>query len=162
MIAKRINRVRCVLAHHNRYLLVQHNNRLPEYFGKWGLLGGILESAEDPAVGLRRELAEEFQIRIGNVVLLGDWEYRHESHRVFGCQMHGGIETYDSNEILDITWLTYDGVVDFAEAGKLHTGFELAAISEFRSRAAGRLARVVKISRMSTGCATQHAASSIS
>ena len=135
MIAERISRVRCVLARNHRYLLVQHNNRLPENFGKWGLPGGVLNIAEEPATGLRRELAEEFQIDVGGVALLGDWEYRDETHRVFGCQFKSRIESYDTNEILDIVWLTYEGVVGYAEAGQLHTGFELEAITEFRSRA---------------------------
>ncbi len=134
MIAERISRVRCVLARNNRYLLVQHNNRLPENFGKWGLPGGVLDVGEEPTTGLRRELAEEFQLDIGDVVLLGDWEYRDETHRVFGCEIDDPIESYDTNEILDIVWLTYDGVVGFAEAGQLHTGFELEAITEFWGR----------------------------
>lgn len=134
MIAERINRVRCVLARNFRYLLVQHNNRLPENIGKWGLPGGILDVAEEPITGLRRELTEEFQIGIGDVVLLGDWEYRDENHRVFGCYFEGRIEYYDSNEILEINWLTYDGVVHLTESGQLHTGFELDAITEFRNQ----------------------------
>ncbi len=134
MIAERISRVRCVLARNHRYLLVQHNNRLPENFGKWGLPGGGLDNGEEPTIGLRRDLVEEFQIRVGNVVLLGDWDYRYETHRVFGCEIESHIEFYDTNEILDIVWLTYDGVVGFAEAGQLHTGFELEAIRQFRSR----------------------------
>ena len=85
MIAERISRVRCVLARHQHYLLVQHKNRRPENFGKWGLPGGVLNFAEEPNTGLRRELAEEFQIDIGDVVLLGDWAYQDETHRVFGA-----------------------------------------------------------------------------
>ena len=134
MIAERISRVRCVLEQNHRYLLVQHNNRLPENLGKWGLPGGVLDIAEEPTNGLRRELSEEFQIDIGDVVLLGDWEYRDETHRVFGCQFEGCIEFYDTNEILAIVWLAYDGVVGLAKDGQLHTGFELEAITEFRSR----------------------------
>ena len=130
----RRSRVRCVLARNERYLLVQHNNRLPENIGKWGLPGGILGVAEEPTTGLRRELAEEFQIGIGDVVLLGDWEYRDETHRVFGCEIEDPIKSYDTNEILDIVWLTYAGVVGFAETEQLHTGFELEAITRFRSR----------------------------
>lgn len=132
MIAKTINRVRCVLARKDRYLLVLHNNRLPENYGKWGLPGGVLDGGEEPTTGLRRELKEEFQIAIGNVVLLGDWEYRDEIHRVFGGQFEGRIEYYDTNEILEIVWLTYEGVVGFVKSGKLHTGFELEAIEEHR------------------------------
>ena len=134
MITKAINRVRCVLVHNDRYLLVLHNNRLPENYGKWGLPGGVLDNDENPITGLHRELKEEFQITVGNVVLLGDWEYRDEIHRVFSGQFNGRIEHYDANEILDIVWLTYDGVVGFVKAGKLHTGFELEAIEEYRKQ----------------------------
>lgn len=134
MTAKAINRVRCVLASNDRYLLVLHNNRLPENYSKWGLPGGILDNGEEPTTGLRRELKEEFQIRIGSIVMLGDWEYRNEIHRVFGCEIRERIDSYDTNEILEILWLTYDEVVAFVEAEKLHTGFELDAIREFRDR----------------------------
>ncbi len=77
---------------------------------------------------------EEFRIVIGNVMMLGDWEYRNEIHRVFGGQFEDRIEHYDANEILDIVWLAYDDVVRFVKAGKLHTGFELEAIDEFRKQ----------------------------
>lgn len=134
MTVKAINRVRCVIARSHCYLLVQHNNRLPDNHGKWGLPGGVLDNGEEPTIGLRRELKEEFQIGIGNIVLLGDWEYRDEIHRVFGCEIKGRIDSYDTNEILDIVWLTYDEVVSFVEAGKFHTGFELEAIEEYRKQ----------------------------
>ena len=96
--------------------------------------GGVLDSSEEPTTGLRRELAEEFQIGVDVVVLLGDWEYRDETHRVFSCETEGRLECYDPIEILDIVWLTYDGVVGFAEAAQLHTGYELEATTEFKSR----------------------------
>lgn len=134
MMAKAINRVRCVLARNDRYLLVLHNNRLPENFGKWGLPGGVLDGGEEPAVGIRRELKEEFEIGIGPVVLLGDWDYRDEIHRVFGCEIRESIDFYDTNEILEIAWLTFNDVVGFFETEKLHTGFELDAITKFRGR----------------------------
>lgn len=133
MTVKVINRVRCVLARNDHYLLVLHNNRLPENYGKWGLPGGVLDEGEEPSIGLRRELHEEFQLAVENVALLGDWEYRNETHRVFGCEISGRIEFYDEDEILDIDWLTYDGVVGLVEDGKLHTGFELEAIEKFRN-----------------------------
>lgn len=134
MITKTIHRVRCVLASNDRYLLVLHNNRLPENYGKWGLPGGVLENDEEPTTGLRRELDEEFRIAVGDVVLLGDWKYRDEVHRVFGAQFDGSIRHYDANEVLDIAWATYDAVVSLEEAGKLHTGFELGAIREYRQQ----------------------------
>ncbi len=133
MIAKTINRVRCVLVRNYHYLLVLHNNRLPENYGKWGLPGGVLDEGEEPSIGLRRELHEEFQLAVDNVALLGDWEYRNEIHRVFGCEIEGRIKFYDPDEILEIEWLTYDGVVGLVEDEKLHTGFELEAIEKFRN-----------------------------
>jgi 8-oxo-dGTP pyrophosphatase MutT (NUDIX family) len=97
------------------------------------LPGGVLDKGEEPTIGLRRELHEEFQLAVDNVALLGDWEYRNEIHRVFGCEIEGRIEFYDPDEILDIEWLTYDGVVGLVEDEKLHTGFELEAIEKFRN-----------------------------
>jgi 8-oxo-dGTP pyrophosphatase MutT (NUDIX family) len=113
---------------------VLHNNRLPENYGKWGLPGGVLDKGEEPSTGLRRELYEEFQLAVDSVVVLGDWGYRNEIHRVFGCEIDGRIKFYDPDEILAIDWLTYDGVVGLVENGKLHTGFELEAIERFRNQ----------------------------
>lgn len=133
-----IARVRCVLMRAGRYLLAQHNSRRRERLGLWGLPGGRLRDAEKPKAGLRRELVEELGCRVPRLVRLGDWLHDGEQHRVFGCELDQPIETFAGDELLAIGWFAYEEIADLAVAGKLRTGFELAAITEFRRHHSGR------------------------
>lgn len=129
-----LSRVRCVLMREQRYLLAQHNSRRPENVGKWGLPGGRLANTEKPKAGLRRELFEELRLHVPYLRKLGNWQHRGETHRVFGCQIDRPVEWFDAGEIVGIGWFSFDEVVELSESGKLHTGFELSAITEFRTR----------------------------
>lgn len=129
-----MSRVRCVIAYEQRYLLARHNTRRREAFGKWGLPGGRLKALEDPKTGLRREILEELRFRVPYLTELGDWPHRGEIQRVFGCTVARGVEWFDQKELLAIEWLSYDDIVRLAAAEQLHTGFVLAAITEFRRR----------------------------
>src|SRR6187551_992119 len=113
-----IARVRCVLMRDGRYLLAQHNSRRRERIGRWGLPGGRLRPAEKPKACLRRELIEELGCEVPYLKRLGDW-------------LHG-------DELLAIGWFTYEETAELAAAGKLRTGFELAAIAEFRRHHSSR------------------------
>ena len=127
-----ITRVRCVLMRDGRYLLAQHNSRRRQKRGRWGLPGGRLRPPEKPKACLRRELVEELGCEAPYLVRLGDWLHDDELHRVFGCEIDEPIETFAGDELLAIGWFTYEETVELAVTGKLRTGFELAAITEFR------------------------------
>jgi 8-oxo-dGTP pyrophosphatase MutT (NUDIX family) len=129
-----IARVRCVLMRGDRYLLAQHNSRRRDSLGRWGLPGGRLRPGEKPKACLRRELVEELDCRVPSLVRLGDWLHDGEQHRVFGCELDEPIETFAGGELLAIGWFTYQEIAELALAHKLWTGFELAAITEFRRR----------------------------
>jgi 8-oxo-dGTP diphosphatase len=129
---KNVDRVRCVLASGGRYLLVQHNSRRPENKGKWALPGGRLKSREAPHTGLRRELGEELRLRLPYLVEIGDWWYKDENHRIFGSDVTAEITWFNTDEIVAIAWHTFEQVEQLAAAARLRTGFELAAIAEFR------------------------------
>jgi 8-oxo-dGTP pyrophosphatase MutT (NUDIX family) len=133
-----ISRVRCVLMHRQRYLLAQHNTRRSAHVRKWALPGGRLKGDEKPKACLRRELLEELDYRVSYLVKLGDWLHDNEQHRVFGCAIDERIATFNANELRAIGWFTFQEVIALAAAGKLRTGFELAAIAEFRRRHAPR------------------------
>lgn len=121
-----------------RYLLAQHNSRRREVLGRWGLPGGRLRDDEKPKACLRRELLEELGCAVPYLVRLGDWLHDGEQHCIFGCELDEPIETFDGNELLAIGWFTYEETAELAAAGKLRTGFELAAITEFRRHLAAR------------------------
>lgn len=129
-----IARVRCVLMHDGRYLLAQHNTQRRENLGKWALPGGRIKGAEKPKACLRRELEEELGCRVPYLVKLGDWRHQDEQQRVFGCELDEPINTFDAEELRAIGWFSYVEVAELAAARKLRTGFELAAIAEFRRR----------------------------
>jgi 8-oxo-dGTP pyrophosphatase MutT (NUDIX family) len=134
--SKNVDRVRCVLRHEQRYLLAQHNSRRPENRSRWGLAGGRVRGSEKPRACLRRELIEELGCRVPYLVELGDWRYRDETHRVYGCEIARTIDTFDRDELCAIAWFTYAEVVQLAAAGRLRTGFELPAIAEFEQQTA--------------------------
>lgn len=134
-----VDRVRCVLMREERYLLAQHNSRRRENRSRWGLAGGRVRGRENPLECLRRELMEELGCRVPYLIELGDWQHRDETHRIFGCEITQNIETFDADELCAIAWFTHEEVVQLASAGRLRTGFELAAIATFeRQRASGR------------------------
>jgi 8-oxo-dGTP pyrophosphatase MutT (NUDIX family) len=126
-----VGRVRCVLMREQRYLLAQHNSRRRENRSRWGLAGGRVRDRENPLECLRRELMEELGCRVPYLVELGDWQHRDETHRIFGCEIAQNIETFDTDELCAIAWFTHEEVAQLASAGRLRTGFELAAIAAF-------------------------------
>ena len=82
---------------------------------------------------------EELGCRVPYLIELGDWQHRGETHRIFGCEIAQNIETFDTDELCAIEWFTHAEVVQLASAGRLRTGFELAAIATFeRQRASLR------------------------
>jgi 8-oxo-dGTP pyrophosphatase MutT (NUDIX family) len=103
-----------------------------------GPAGWPLAAPEKPKACLRRELAEELGCRLPDLVRLGDWLHDGEQHRIFGCEIAGPIETFSAEELLAIGWFTYQEVAELTIARKLRTGFELAAIAEFRRHHYGR------------------------
>jgi 8-oxo-dGTP pyrophosphatase MutT (NUDIX family) len=129
-----IARVRCVLMQADRYLLAQHNSRRRDTIGQWGLPGGRLKDDEKPKAALRREIFEELGCRVPDLIRLGDWMYRNEQQRVFGCEIEKPIDKFDADELRAIGWFSYEEIIELARGRKLRMGFELAAIIEFQRR----------------------------
>lgn len=129
-----IDRVRCVLLKDQRYLLARHRSRRRENRNLWGLAGGRLRECENPQDCLRRELLEELDCRVAQLIEIGDFAHGDETHRVFACEITKPIETFDARELCAIAWFTYAEVVRLAAADRLRAGFELAAITTFERR----------------------------
>jgi len=132
-----VDRVRCVLRHGHRFMLVQPSAPGAATLGKWGLPGGRLEPLEDPLAGLRRELDEELKLAAPTLVELGDWRHGREKHRVFGCEIAHSTHWFNTEELAAMRWFTYADVAKLALSSRLHRGFELAAIRTYRIVAAG-------------------------
>lgn len=135
MALNRVPAVRAVVVHDRRFLLAQHHNHLPETIGKWGLPGGRIETSDTDLVGaLRRELNEEFAMTAEVVGFVAMYTYRERAHQIFVVRPHSITFVMKADEILNAEWLALDQVHDWHSNGRLHTGFELAAIRAAVSR----------------------------
>ncbi len=121
--------VRAVIRHGERYLIVQHNNQLPENVGKWGTPGGRIEASDiDHAAALRREMWEEFRLTVEIVGFIRTYAYGQRLHHVYLVIPSETRLEVDSNEVLATAWLTAGEIRTMHEAGRMHTGFELDAV----------------------------------
>lgn len=125
--------VRAVIQHDNRYLVVQHNFKLKENFGKWGIPGGRVDPGDDSRTAtLRRELYEEFGIGVDIVRFINIYPFKTRLHYVYHVRPHSTDLHIDPGEILGHAWLTLDEAAAWHAAGRFHTGFELDAITSSR------------------------------
>ena len=129
--AGQVTRVRCVLRSAGLFLLVRHRSWQKRHAKKWALPGGRVKRGEDPTSALRRELAEELEVCLPHFQTLMDCEQGGEIHRLYGCDIEGALVSIDTDEIADARWFTHRQVVELARAGRLHRGFELAAIEKY-------------------------------
>jgi 8-oxo-dGTP pyrophosphatase MutT (NUDIX family) len=131
MTKRTYHTVRCVLRNADRFLLVVHSNWQRVNRGRWGLPGGRIDWGEEPERTAHRELDEELGIRVPALIEVGDYPYKGALHRVYGGDFAGAITQFDDDELLEIGWHTLDDVVHLARNDKLHTGFELTAITDY-------------------------------
>jgi len=126
--------VRCILDLKGRYLLAVHNNYLPETIGKWGLPGGHIETGEAFEVTSEREMFEEFGLSLSDWQEVADYPYRGFLQKVLATKYEGSEAiTHDPKEILKLAWYSLEDIEGMHHADKLHTGFELEAITSYRT-----------------------------
>jgi len=133
----RYKTARCILYRDDQYLLAVHNRY---WFGaepRWGLPGGQIEWGESPAVTAARELEEELEVFVPDMIEVGAWSYKHALHMVFAAPLHDDIERYDDMELLEIRWFTEPEVAALKTRSSLHANYELEAIQRLRAKLDG-------------------------
>ena len=133
----RYKTARCILYRDDRYLLAVHNRYWHRAEQRWGLPGGQIEWGESPATAVARELEEELQIYVPDLMELGAWPYKRAMHMVFAAPLDEDIQDYDDVELLDIGWFTEAEVAGLKSRTALHADYELEAIRRLRARLAG-------------------------
>jgi 8-oxo-dGTP pyrophosphatase MutT (NUDIX family) len=129
--ARDVDRVRCVMRFRDEYLLLRHESWHRRNAKKWALPGGRVKHAESPIAAVRREILEELYLVLPDLVELGDFEQGGEIHRLYGCDILSRGRAFNTCEIAEVQWLDYAQIVRLALAGRLHRGFELAAINAY-------------------------------
>jgi 8-oxo-dGTP pyrophosphatase MutT (NUDIX family) len=133
----RYKTARCILFRDDHYLLAVHNRYWREAEHRWGLPGGQIEWGESPVTAATRELEEELQIYLPNLVEVGAYPYKRAMHMVFAAPLEQDIESYDDTELLDIRWFTEAEVAGLKARSALHADYELDAIRRLRVQLTG-------------------------
>ena len=133
---------RCILFREDRYLLADHHgttsarrkrhskHRTRNAAGaiKWGLPGGHVEWREKPADAARRELYEELNIHLGDMLSVGDYVYKQRLHAVFAAASDVTEFELDFSELAAVRWFSAQEVKRLADFDQLHAGYEYDAI----------------------------------
>ena len=98
------NGVKCLISDGEQILLVRHT------YGdrRWDLPGGTLRAGEDPEEGVRREMAEELGLELGELTVLGDLEvradHRADTLHLFQAELRDPPITLELAELSTAQW----------------------------------------------------------
>jgi len=124
---------RCILYRDDAYLLAVHSSFWRSKSPRWGLPGGGIEWRESPEQAARRELREELQVVVGDLLDLGDYSYKRANHRVLAAPYPHDIHEYDDRELLDIGWFSSEQIFTMEQQGRLHAGYEADALRKLQA-----------------------------
>ena len=97
----------------NKYLLVKE--RKEKYYGMYNIPAGHLEENELLIDGTKREIKEEtgYNVDVKGIVQVGDTEKF--TSFIFYCEIISEQESYNSDEILSVEWLSFDEIKNIVE-----------------------------------------------
>ena len=97
----------------NKYLLIKE--RKEKYYGMYNIPAGHLEENELLIDGAKREIKEEtgYTVDVKGIVQVGDTEKF--TSFIFYCEIISEQETYNSDEILSVEWLSLDEINNIAD-----------------------------------------------
>lgn len=127
-MAERYKTARCILYRDDHFLLAVHNSFWRASDRRWGLPGGQIEWREPPHVAAIRELDEELNVKVSDLLEIGAFSYKHALHMVYAAPFGGEIRDYDDQELVEIGWFDEAGVANFKNQRRLHAGYELEAV----------------------------------
>jgi 8-oxo-dGTP pyrophosphatase MutT (NUDIX family) len=119
---------RCILYRQDRFLLAVHGGFWGVQQQRWGLPGGQIERGEAPAVAAARELEEELNVYVQDLIEVGAYPYKRALHMVYAAPVSEPIRDWDESELIDVRWFTEADVAALKAQGELHANYELEAI----------------------------------
>lgn len=131
----RFKTARCILYRDDHYLLAIHN-RFWAGAQRWGLPGGQIEWGEAPHTAATRELEEELQVCVPELMEIGAYPYKRSLHMVYAAPLDEDILDYDDVELLDIRWFSETDIVSLKQRSILHADYELDAIRRLQAQLA--------------------------
>ena len=113
------------------FFLAVHSSFWAKRERRWGLPGGNIERREAPETAVLRELEEELELYLPEVIEVGEYRYKGHDHMVFGATIEQKITAYDDTELLDIGWYNLNEIKELDLQQRLHAGYELDAIETY-------------------------------
>lgn len=133
----RFKTARCILYRDDHYLLAVHSRFWRSAEQRWGLPGGQIEWGESPLAAAARELEEELEVYLPDLIEVGAYSYKRAMHMVFAAPLDDDIRRYDDTELLDIGWFTEADVAGLKARSALHADYELEAIRQLKAQLGG-------------------------
>ena len=127
---------RCVLVYRDaasadeQFLLAVHSSFWAKREQRWGLPGGAIEWREDPQAAARREIHEELDLDIPELIPVGHFPYKGADHMIFTAVIDEAVTQYDKRELLDLKWFSYAEISKLSQDAKLHAGYEHLAVQQ--------------------------------
>lgn len=125
---RRFKTARCILYRDGTYLLAVHSSFWYRRDKRWGLPGGQIEWGESPVGAARRELREELNVSVPDLMEVGAYAYKRAMHMVYAAPLNDDIVRYDDSELLDIGWFSESDIAAMKADKALHADYELEAI----------------------------------
>lgn len=101
----------------NKYLLVQESQE--NCYGKWNIPAGHLDPNENVFEGAKREILEEcgYNVEIEGIAEVANRVVPETEifFVIFSTNIIDGDAKYDSKEILDVKWYTYEEILNMRE-----------------------------------------------
>ena len=119
---------RCILYREEQFLLAIHGGFWGQQHQRWGLPGGQIERGETPAAAAARELEEELNVFVPDLLEVGAYPYKEALHMVYAAPMDTPIRDWDESELIDVRWFSEPAVAALKAEGGLHADYELDAI----------------------------------
>ncbi|MEZ5560254.1 MAG: NUDIX hydrolase [Pseudomonadales bacterium] len=129
---ERFRTARCILYRGDEYLLAVHSSFRRSRDRRWGLPGGQIEWGETPRIAAQRELKEELEVVVPELIEVGAYSYKRALHMVYAAPLTGEIGSYDSSELLAVQWFTEADVAALQREQALHANYELEAIRRLK------------------------------
>ena len=123
---KRYKTARCILYRDDHFLLANHNAR--RRVTRWGLPGGHVEWREAPEDCARREVYEELNIYLGELLPVGDYVYKQRLHAVFAAKSDVWEFELDFSELAEVQWFRTEEIARLNDFDQLHAGYEYQAV----------------------------------
>lgn len=109
----------CIIRKEGKYLLVQEKQQ--RAYGLWNIPAGHVDRGEDLATAAIREVREEtgYDVQLGKEIAVIHESANVSVKHVYEATIVGGSLKPDTDEIMQVAWLTFDEITQLHQQQKI-------------------------------------------